>query len=102
LAGNRKEVVTSEPGRQVGTVGQLQVLPNAPNVVPGLVRHSLELRDLSPDKIARLGAEIQRRAQDIARSTGTTISIRQFEHDLPALATPVIRLRSNGRRRALA
>ncbi|MBV8496917.1 MAG: Zn-dependent hydrolase, partial [Gammaproteobacteria bacterium] len=41
------EVVTRTPGRQVGTVGQLEVLPNAPNVIPGLVRHSLEFRDLS-------------------------------------------------------
>jgi N-carbamoyl-L-amino-acid hydrolase len=33
-----QEVVTQEPGRQVGTVGKLQVFPNAPNVVPGLVK----------------------------------------------------------------
>jgi beta-ureidopropionase / N-carbamoyl-L-amino-acid hydrolase len=85
-----QQVVTSEPGRQVGTVGQLQVFPNARNVVPGLVKHSLELRDLSAEKIARLGAEIQRRAQDIARETGTEISIRQIEHDAPAVATPAI------------
>jgi N-carbamoyl-L-amino-acid hydrolase len=60
------------------------------NVVPGLVKHSLELRDLSPEKIARLGAEIQKRAQVIAQQTGTEISIRQVEHDPPAVATPEI------------
>ena len=58
-----QEIVTREPGRQVGTVGRLEVSPNAPNVVPGLVRHSIELRDLSAEKIARLGTEIQARAQ---------------------------------------
>src|SRR5437899_4737561 len=46
-----QDVVTREPGRQVGTVGRLAVYPNAPNVVPGLVKHSIELRDLSPEKI---------------------------------------------------
>jgi beta-ureidopropionase / N-carbamoyl-L-amino-acid hydrolase len=49
-----QDVVTREPGRQVGTVGRLEVSPNVRNVVPGLVKLSLELRDLSPEKIARL------------------------------------------------
>lgn len=85
-----QEVVTKEAGRQVGTVGQLQVFPNAPNVVPGLVKHSIELRDVSPEKIARLGDEIQRRAQEIARRTGTEIQIRKVAHDPPAIADPQI------------
>ena len=85
-----QEVVTREPGRQVGTVGRLEVSPNVRNVVPGLVKHSLELRDLSPEKIARLGEEIRKRAQVIAQQTGTEISIKQVEHDPPAVATPGI------------
>ena len=86
-----QEVVTREPGRQVGTVGHLEVSPNARNVVPGVVKHSVELRDLSPEKIARLGNEIQKRAQDIAQDTKTEISMKQIEHDDPALATPDIK-----------
>src|SRR3954468_23087356 len=70
-------IVTREPGRQVGTVGRLAVYPNAPNVVPGLVKHSIELRDLSADKIARLGLEIQKQAQQIARETNTEITIKK-------------------------
>lgn len=82
--------VTHEPGRQVGTVGQLEVLPNARNVVPGLVKHSIELRDLSAEKIARLADEIEQRAQEIARDTGTEIVMKKVEHDPPALANPEI------------
>lgn len=85
-----QEVVTREPGRQVGTVGQLQVFPNAHNVVPGLVKLTIELRDLSAEKIARLGDEIQRRAQEIARQTGTDIQIKKVDHDPPAMADPGI------------
>jgi N-carbamoyl-L-amino-acid hydrolase len=85
-----QETVTREPGRQVGTVGHLEVFPNARNVVPGLVKHSIELRDLSPEKIARLGEEIQKRAQQIAQETKTEISMKRVEHDLPAVATPEI------------
>jgi N-carbamoyl-L-amino-acid hydrolase len=83
-----QEIVTREPGRQVGTVGRLEVLPNARNVVPGMVKHSVELRDLSAEKIARLGKEIQERAQQIARETKTDISMNQIEHDEAAIATP--------------
>jgi len=85
-----QDVVTREPGRQVGTVGQLQVFPNAHNVVPGLVKHTIELRDLSEEKIARLGEEIQRRAQEIAQQTGTEIQIKKVDHDPPAMADPKI------------
>jgi beta-ureidopropionase / N-carbamoyl-L-amino-acid hydrolase len=88
-----QEVVTGEPGRQVGTVGQLQVFPNAHNVVPGLVKHSMELRDLSAVKIARLGDEIQRRAQEIARETKTEILLKKVDHDPPAIADPEIQKR---------
>jgi N-carbamoyl-L-amino-acid hydrolase len=83
-----QEVVTREPGRQVGTVGQLDVVPNARNVVPGLVRHTIELRDLSAEKIARLGQEIERSAQAIALRTSTEIVMRKVSHDPPALAAP--------------
>ena len=85
-----QEIVTREPGRQVGTVGRLEVSPNARNVVPGLVRHSIELRDLSAEKIARLGSQIEERAQAIARETQTEISMKLFEHDEAAIATPQI------------
>jgi N-carbamoyl-L-amino-acid hydrolase len=85
-----QEVVTREPGRQVGTVGHLEVYPNARNVIPGLVKHAIELRDLSPEKIARLGDEIQKRAQEIAQETDTEISMKLVEHDEPAVATPAI------------
>jgi N-carbamoyl-L-amino-acid hydrolase len=85
-----QEEVTRTPGRQVGTVGQLQVFPNAPNVVPGLVKHSIELRDLSDENVARLGAAVRTRAEDIARMTGTEITMTKIEHLAPALATPQI------------
>ncbi len=84
------EVVTLEPGRQVGTVGQLAVFPNAPNVIPGRVEMTVELRDLSEAKVAALGEAVQARARAIATATGTTITFRRAEHILPALADPAI------------
>lgn len=85
-----QDVVTREAGQQVGTVGQLEVSPNAVNVVPGRVKLSVELRDLDSRKIARLGEEIEGRAQEIARQTGTEILFEKISHDPPALADPKI------------
>lgn len=82
------EIVRREPGKQVGTVGQIAVTPNAPNVVPGRVVQTIELRDLSAEKIKRLGQEIQTRAREIAQQTQTEITIRPIAHHDAALATP--------------
>ena len=82
------EIVRREPGRQVGTVGQLNVTPNAPNVVPGVVRLTVELRDLSADKILRLGDEIRTRARQIADQTRTQIDMKQIARHDASLATP--------------
>ena len=90
LAMGKSTRVTAAHLRQVGNVGHLEVFPNARNVVPGLVKHTIELRDLSPDKVASMGEEIQRRAPEIARQTSTEIAIQKTEHDDPAIATPAI------------
>jgi len=71
IAVNR--VVTSIPGSQVGTVGRIKAEPGAPNVIPGKVAMSLELRDLSEEKIKSLFAQIEKEAQAIAQQTNTEI-----------------------------
>ena len=81
-----RDIVLSEPGAQVGTVGHLDVSPNATNVIPGEVRMTVELRDLSPAKIERLGEKIKVRAAAIALETRTDISMIRAGHMEPALA----------------
>src|SRR6185295_662681 len=49
-----REAVTRTPGRQVGTVGHIEVTPNSPNVIPGVARLSVELRDLSQSKLVAM------------------------------------------------
>jgi len=85
-----REIVTSRPGRQVGTVGHLDVEPNAPNVVPGAVRLTIELRDLSPETLASLADEIRSRAGGIARDSRTRIDITSLGGNPPALATAAV------------
>ncbi len=46
------------PGGQVATVGRIYAKPGAPNVIPGEVVLSLEIRDLDAAKIQRVFDEI--------------------------------------------
>src|SRR5687767_6517621 len=81
-----RQMVASEPGRQVGTVGRLDVTPNVPNVIPGVVRLTIELRDLSAEKLMRLAGRIRQRADEIARETNTSIEFTSSSHNAPASA----------------
>jgi N-carbamoyl-L-amino-acid hydrolase len=81
-----REAVTSKPGKQVGTVGQLNVEPNAPNVIPGVVRMTIELRDLSTPTLTAIMADIRRRAAAIEKQSKTTIEIKELSWNPPALA----------------
>jgi N-carbamoyl-L-amino-acid hydrolase len=85
-----REIVTGEPGRQVGTVGQFDVTPNAANVIPGSVRLTIELRDLSTEKLSRMATAIRGRAAQIASATQTAIDITPLSSNPPAFATPAI------------
>jgi len=82
------EIVRGEPGRQVGTIGHMEVIPNAPNVVPGMVKMTVELRDLSAEKILRLGGAVETRAREIAAKTRTALEFRKGSHHGSALADP--------------
>lgn len=80
------ETVTARPGRQVGTVGRFEVTPNSPNVIPGKVALSVELRDLNEATLTALADEIRGRAATIARETRTEIAMSLASHNPPALA----------------
>jgi beta-ureidopropionase / N-carbamoyl-L-amino-acid hydrolase len=84
-------VVTGVPGRHVGTVGRIQALPGAPNVIPGKVVLSLELRDLESAKIATLFQRIQDEARKIGSASGTTFDFKMINENIPAPTDPRVR-----------
>jgi len=89
IAVNR--VVTSVEGGQVGTVGRIKAEPGAPNVIPGKVIMSLELRDLQEEKIDRLYEKIKEEARAVEKKTGTRITFSPIEATaVPALTNPRI------------
>src|SRR5206468_408664 len=84
-------VVIGIPGRQVGTVGRIQALPGAPNVIPGKVILSLELRDLDASKIEMLYQKIRREADQIAQADKVTFDFKEINVNIPAPTDPRIR-----------
>src|SRR5215212_5590949 len=84
-------VVTSVPGRQVGTVGRINALPGAPNVIPGKVVLSLELRDLDAAKVNMLFERIKAEAEKIAAESKTKFDFKEINVNIPALTDPKIR-----------
>jgi len=85
LAVNR--VATSMPGGQVATVGRLRAEPGAPNVIPGEVVLSLEIRDLSAEKIQRVFDEIVREGERIANARFTPIRYSEIDVASPPAPT---------------
>ena len=74
-----KNIINEIPGNQVGTVGKIEAFPGAPNVIPGKVKLSLEIRDLDESKIDFLFREIEKKAQLIALENETNISFSSID-----------------------
>ena len=85
------EVANTMPGRQVATVGRIEAVPGAPNVVPGEVRATIEIRDLKMDKISLVFAEIARRVRAIEANRDVTIALDHFYESLAAPTDPRFR-----------
>jgi N-carbamoyl-L-amino-acid hydrolase len=85
-----REAATRRPGRQVATVGRIEVTPNSANVIPGLVHLSVEVRDLNPGTLVAMMDDIRARARDIGSTTGTAIEFRELARAAPAVATPEV------------
>jgi N-carbamoyl-L-amino-acid hydrolase len=96
-AANRVAIET--PGRHVITVGQILVEPNAPNVIPGKVDLSLEIRDLDRRTIEDL---FQKLVLETQGSPGAfRWSVRKIYENAPALTDDRIRQMVDTHARAL-
>ncbi len=82
-----REIASRRQGRQVGTVGRIEIEPNSPNVIPGKATLSVEFRDLSEEVLRELGDAIKGRGAAIAKETGTTITFTLASTNVPAMAT---------------
>jgi N-carbamoyl-L-amino-acid hydrolase len=79
------QIVTSVPGRQVGTVGWIKVEPGAYNVIPGKIVLGMELRDLDEKKFLSLFDQIHAQAEDLGKMNQT-----RFTFSDPVISHPAL------------
>ena len=84
-------VVLGIPGRQVGTVGRIQAYPGAPNVIPGKVVCTLELRDLDDAKIDSMFTRIRAEATKLGNENGTQFAFADLHSNVAAPSDPRMR-----------
>ncbi|MEM6353805.1 MAG: Zn-dependent hydrolase [Cyanobacteria bacterium P01_D01_bin.14] len=84
------DVAVDIPGEQVATVGLLNVAPNAPNIVPGRVELTIDMRDLSLERLSKMVEVLKQRIQAIEAKTGTQIELQPQHFVEPTLASPVV------------
>ena len=78
-------IARTTPGRHVATNGKIKAEPGAPNVIPGKVEMTLEIRDLDFGKVISLFDQIEAAGKTIEKETGTAISYSTINEDLPAV-----------------
>jgi N-carbamoyl-L-amino-acid hydrolase len=71
-------IAAETEGRQVATVGKIAAHPGAPNVIPGRVELTLEIRDLDMEKITTLQSAIEIEARRIATRNETSVSFEKY------------------------
>jgi N-carbamoyl-L-amino-acid hydrolase len=81
------KVATSMEGRQVATVGRIRAEPGAPNVIPGRVVMSLEIRDLDAAKMQEVFDKVRIEADEIAEAQQTAISFAELDVASPPAPT---------------
>lgn len=85
------QITNSFKGNQVGTVGRIKADPGAPNVIPGKVVASLEIRDLSSDIIEKVFEAIQQETKKIAKESNVKVTFTPLDTTAkPALTDTTI------------
>ncbi|WP_312949862.1 Zn-dependent hydrolase [Superficieibacter sp.] len=68
----------SEQGR--GTVGMVQVHPNSRNVVPGEVKFSVDMRNISDEAVTEMDVALRAYIDSVSRKTGMSIALEEVSH----------------------
>ena len=79
---------TTFPDYARGTVGFMQAQPNSRNVVPGLVRMTVDLRNARDATLTRMADEMRARAAAIARECRVEIEIKEVVYFPPSEFDP--------------
>lgn len=76
------------PRGVVGTVGSMNVLPGASNVIPGAVEMTIDVRALEPEIRDKAADAIRKKIGEIARARGIGLEFSKAQDLLPAPCDP--------------
>jgi N-carbamoyl-L-amino-acid hydrolase len=79
---------TTFPDYARGTVGFMQVQPNSRNVVPGLVRMTVDLRNAKDATLSRMADEMKAAAARIAKECRVELQVREVVYFPPSEFDP--------------
>ncbi|EOA06654.1 Zn-dependent hydrolase [Herbaspirillum frisingense] len=66
-----------------GTVGQVQVMPNSRNVIPGQVKFSIDLRNVSDESLNRMHEDLVAYLEAMRQKTGLSIELERVSYFPP-------------------
>lgn len=83
---NRIALMEAPHGR--GTVGQVQVLPNSRNVIPGQVKFTVDFRNLSQEGLNRMDGAMRQQFAALAAQCQCTVELAQVVKFEPCIFHP--------------
>lgn len=88
--------------QSVWTIGHVAVAPNAPSIVPGQVRFSMQWRDGHRDRLARMQSVIEATLAEVAVGMGLGLDIGPLLGLEPVAMDPILRARLESAAEAVA
>lgn len=65
------------------TIGKVEVIPNAVNVIPGKVKFSIDIRDCDFDCKNQMVGKLKKEIEKIAQERKVTVEITEYNNDYP-------------------
>ncbi|MDF2937651.1 MAG: allantoate amidohydrolase [Paenibacillaceae bacterium] len=80
----------AEPEPFVSTVGQLEVLPNSSNVIPGQVSFTVDVRDSVEERLAAFCLELRQSMASIAGARDLCVEVEEWMNMAPVRMNPAM------------
>ncbi len=81
---------SSQSEYTTATIGRMEVIPNAVNVIPGRVKFSIDIRDSDYDYKNALVGRLRQKISEIEQRRGVSVQVTEYNNDHPMQCDPGI------------